>query len=302
MKKQIFESFVLKGLNKSQTVRILAADTYDIVKEAMEEHNLNPIQSVALGQLLTIGTIMGSMMKGSDEKLTLQIKGEKYIKEIVVTANALGDVKGYIISDDSVTEPEVLFSVGSAIGGGRLTVIKDFGLKEPYNSHMELGQGEIAENITAYFANSEQTPTSVGASVRLDSSGKLIHSTGYIVQLMPEASESDVELIETSVKGFKFNGAETPEQIIKSLMDSFEYKITDRVQYSLRCDCSSEKLWHILKSLGSKEIREMVKENMPIEVKCEFCDKKYEFSVNELNNILNAIIKDKFSFSEAFSV
>lgn len=302
MRKKFTESYVLKGLNKGKTVRILAADTCDIVKDAMESHKLNPVQSVALGQLLTIGAIMGSMMKGADEKLTLQIKGEKYIKEIVVTSNALGNVKGYIISEDSIMDVDVLTSVGTAIGGGRLTVIKDFGLKEPYNSHMELGQGEIAENITSYFANSEQTPTSVGVSVRLDSFGKLINSTGYIVQLIPGASEADFKLIEASVKRFRFGEFDTPEQIIERLMDSFDYKITDQEQYSLRCDCTSEKFRHILKSLGSKEIRDMVKENEAIEVKCEFCNKKYEFSVNELNNILNAIMKDKFGFTEAFSV
>lgn len=302
MRTKFTESYVLKGLNKGQTVRILAADTCDVVKEAMESHTLNPIQTVALGQLLTIGAIMGSMMKGADEKLTLQIKGEKYIKEIVVTANALGNVKGYIISDDSMMDVDVLSSVGAAIGGGRLTVIKDFGLKEPYNSHMELGQGEIAENITSYFTNSEQTPTSVGVSVRLDSFEKLINSTGYIVQLMPGASEADYKLVETGVERFRFGELDMPEQIIERLMESFDYRITDKEQYSLRCDCSSEKLRHILKSLGSKEIREMVKKNEPIEVKCEFCNKKYEFSVNELNNILNAIMKDKFGFTEVFSV
>lgn len=302
MNKQISESYVLKGLNRSQTVRILAADTSDIVKDAMETHQLNPVQSVALGQLLTIGTIMGSMMKGADEKITLQIKGERYIKEIVVTANALGSVKGYIIVNDCVSDKNVFSSVGSAIGGGRLTVIKDFGMKEPYNSHMELGQGEIAENITAYFANSEQTPTSVGVSIRLDSSGKLINSTGYIVQMMPGASEEDYNLVETGVGGFQFKELDKPEQIIKRLMTSFDYKITAKEPYTLACDCSTIKLRNILMSLGSKEIREMVKDNRPIEVKCEFCSKKYEFSVVELNNILNAIMRDKFGFTEAFSI
>lgn len=236
---------------------------------------------------------MGAMMKGDDDLLTLQIKGDGPIGGITVTADSKARVKGY------VNEPAVLIpantkgklDVAGAVGNGMLRVIKDLGLKEPYVGQTQLQTGEIAEDLTYYFATSEQVPSSVGLGVLLNRDNTIRQAGGFIIQLMPFTEDRIIDGLEKKLSGVSsvtalLDQGLTPEELLEELLGEFGLEITDTLPTSYYCNCTRERVEKAVVSIGSKEIREMIQENKPIEVKCQFCGKAYTFDVEDLKQIL----------------
>lgn len=286
--------YMIRATAADNQIRAFAATTRDLVEHARSIHGTSPVATAALGRLLTAGVMMGSMMKGEKDILTLQIKGSGPIGGITVTADTHGSVKGYVY------QPEVIIpanekgklDVGGAIGAGILSVIKDMGLKEPYVGQTHLVSGEIAEDLTYYFAISEQVPSVVALGVLMNKDNTVKRAGGFIIQLMPFAEESIISRLEEKVSSITSITAlldqdKTPEIILKDILGEFGLEITDSLPTVFECNCSKPRVEKAIISIGRKEIAEMVEDNKPIEVNCHFCNSHYEFSVDELQDILS---------------
>ena len=232
---------------------------------------------------------MGSMMKGASDLLTLKIDCSGPIKGLTVTADANGNVKGFpIVPQVSLpASPQGKLDVGRAIDLGVLTVIRDTGLKEPYSGTINLVSGEIAEDLTYYFAVSEQTPSSVALGVLMNRNNTVNKSGGYIIQLMPEASEEIIDILEKRLKEMKpvttlLSSGHTPESMLELLLHDFDLEITETISTAFSCNCSKERVEKALISLGTKEIDSMIEDGKPIEVNCHFCNTNYKFDIEEL--------------------
>ena len=273
-------------------MRAFAATTKNLVESARVHHNTSPVATAALGRTLTAGAIMGSMMKNDTDMLTLQIRGDGPIEGITVTADSHANVKGYVGNPDVMLPPKNgKLDVGGAVGIGLLQVIKDMGLKEPYVGQVALQTSEIAEDLTYYFATSEQVPSAVGLGVLMNKDNTVRQAGGFIVQLMPFAEESTIAKLEenvqkiTSVTNLLEEG-HTPESLLEKVLEGFDMEINEKVPTEFYCNCSRERVEKALISIGRKELNEMIQEGKPIEMNCHFCNKNYEFTVEELKEIL----------------
>lgn len=285
--------YIVRGIAADGQIRAFAAVTTQTVETAREDHNTSPVATAALGRLLTAAGMMGAMMKGEKDVLTLQIKADGPLGGITVTADSQGNVKGY------VGNPQVLLhanakgklDVAKAVGQGFLNVIKDMGLKEPYSGQTMLQTGEIAEDLTYYFATSEQVPSSVGLGVLMERDNTVRQAGGFIVQLMPFAQEETIAKLEanlskiTSVTALLDQG-DGPEDLLKRLLGNLDLEITDHLPVRFHCSCSKERVEKALISIGSKELQEMIDEGKPVELNCHFCNTNYSFTVEELKKIL----------------
>ncbi len=289
------EDYIVRATAADHQIRAFAITSKEMVEQARSIHNTSPVATAALGRLLTAGAMMGSMMKGDADLLTLQIKGAGAIGGITVTADSKARVKGY------VDEPMVLLppnakgklDVSGAIGSGMLRVIKDLGLKEPYVGTVDLQTGEIAEDLTYYFATSEQVPSSVGLGVLMDKDNTVRQAGGFIIQLMPFTDDKVIDELEAKLSGMDsvtklLDQGMTPEELLEYLLGDFGLEINDKIPASWYCNCSQERVAKAIVSIGSKDIREMIQENKPIEVKCHFCNHAYNFDVEDLKEILKA--------------
>lgn len=285
--------YIIRASAADNQIRAFAATTRDMVEYARSVHGTSPVATAALGRLLTAGSMMGSMMKGENDILTLQIKCSGPIEGLTVTADSKGKVKGYVY------QPEVLIhanskgklDVGGALGAGILTVIKDMGLKEPYSGQTHLVSGEIAEDLTYYFATSEQVPSAVALGVLMNKDNTVKRAGGFILQLMPFAQEEVIEKLEKKIG--ELNGITnmldqdmTPEMILEHILGEFGLEILDKLPTQFHCNCSKERVEKAIVSIGRKDIQEMVDDNKPIEVNCHFCNKNYQFTTDELKEIL----------------
>ena len=273
-------------------MRAFAATTKNLVEAARVHHNTSPVATAALGRTLTAGAIMGSMMKNDTDMLTLQIRGDGPIEGITVTADSHANVKGYVGNPDVMLPPKNgKLDVGGAVGIGLLQVIKDMGLKEPYVGQTILVSSEIAEDLTYYFASSEQVPSSVGLGVLMNKDNTVRCAGGFIIQLMPFATEETISESEenlkdvTSVTDFLDKGY-TPEQMLEKLIGHLDLEITDTIPTQFYCNCSKERVEQAVASIGKKDIQEMIDEGKDIEVKCHFCNTAYNYTVEDLKNIL----------------
>lgn len=273
-------------------MRAFAATTKNLVESARVHHNISPVATAALGRTLTAGAIMGSMMKNDTDMLTLQIRGDGPIEGITVTADSHANVKGYVGNPDVMLPPKNgKLDVGGAVGIGLLQVIKDMGLKEPYVGQTILVSSEIAEDLTYYFASSEQVPSSVGLGVLMNKDNTVRCAGGFIIQLMPFATEETISQLEenlkdvTSVTDFLDKGY-TPEQMLEKLIGHLDLEITDTIPTQFYCNCSKERVEQAVASIGKKDIQEMIDEGKDIEVKCHFCNTAYNYTVEDLKNIL----------------
>jgi len=273
-------------------MRAFAATTKNLVEAARVHHNTSPVATAALGRTLTAGAIMGSMMKNDTDMLTLQIRGDGPIEGITVTADSHANVKGYVGNPDVMLPPKNgKLDVGGAVGIGLLQVIKDMGLKEPYVGQTILVSSEIAEDLTYYFASSEQVPSSVGLGVLMNKDNTVRCAGGFIIQLMPFATEETISQLEenlkdvTSVTDFLDKGY-TPEQMLEKLIGHLNLEITDTIPTQFYCNCSKERVEQAVASIGKKDIQEMIDEGKDIEVKCHFCNTAYNYTVEDLKNIL----------------
>ena len=273
-------------------MRAFAATTKNLVESARVHHNTSPVATAALGRTLTAGAIMGSMMKNDTDMLTLQIRGDGPIEGITVTADSHANVKGYVGNPDVMLPPKNgKLDVGGAVGIGLLQVIKDMGLKEPYSGQTILVSSEIAEDLTYYFANSEQVPSSVGLGVLMDKDNTVACAGGFIIQMMPFAKEETISQIEENLKNITsvtdhLKKGETPEQILKILLGNLGLEITSTMPTKFYCNCSKERVEKAVISVGKKEIQDMIDDGQDIEVKCHFCNTAYKYSVEELKDIL----------------
>ena len=285
--------YIVRATAAEGQIRAFAATTKEMAETARKAHDCSPVATAALGRLLTAGAMMGVMMKGDKDVLTLQIKGEGPIGGLTVTADSHGNVKGYA-EDPQVMLPANLagkLDVGGAVGPGILYVIKDLGMKEPYVGQTELQTGEIAEDLTYYFAASEQVPSSVGLGVLMEKKNTVKQAGGFIIQLMPFVEDSVVDRLEKklssvdSVTSYLDRGF-TPEQLLEEFLGEFGLEILDKLDTRFHCDCSREKVEKALISVGKKELNDMVQEGKPVEVKCHFCNTPYVFDMEELKNLI----------------
>ena len=286
------KDYIVRATAAGGQIRAFAATTRELVEEARSRHGTSPVATAALGRLLTAGAMMGSMMKNDTDVLTLQINGDGPLGGITVTADSRGDVKGYVQNPDVILPPKNgKLDVGGAVGIGLLQVIKDLGLKEPYSGQTILVSSEIAEDLTYYFANSEQVPSSVGLGVLMEKDNTVKCAGGFIVQLMPFAEEKVISRLEenvgkiTSVTRLLEEGY-TPQRLLEDLTEGLDLEITDTMPARFYCNCSKERVERAVASIGAKDIREMIDEGKDIEVKCHFCNTAYSYSVDELKNIL----------------
>ena len=284
--------YIVRATAAGGQIRAFAATTREAVETARKDHNTSPIATAALGRLLTAGAMMGSMMKNETDVLTLQVRGDGPLGGITVTADSHANVKGYVNHPDVMLPPKNgKLDVGGAVGIGLLTVIKDMGLKEPYSGQTILVTSEIAEDLTYYFANSEQVPSSVGLGVLMEKDNTVKQAGGFIIQLMPFAEEETISKLEenlqhvTSVTELLDRGY-TPEQLLEELLGSLELEITDTMPTAFRCNCSKERVEKAVVSIGRKEIQAMIDDGEDIEVKCHFCNTAYAYTIEELKEII----------------
>lgn len=285
--------YIIRATAANSQIRAFAAVTTDVVETARKAHNTSPVATAALGRLLIGGAMMGTMMKGDKDILTLQIHAGGPLQGITVTADSKGNVKGYV-GNPNVCIPansKGKLDVAGAVGVGFMNIIKDMGLKEPYMGQVALQTSEIADDLTYYFATSEQVPSAVGLGVLMNKDNTVRQAGGFIVQLMPFAEESVIAKLEENVQKITsvttlLEEGHTPESLLERVLDGFDIEINDRMDTKFYCNCSKERVEKALISIGRKELNELIQEGKEVEMNCHFCNTNYVFSVEELKEIL----------------
>lgn len=285
--------YIVRAMAANQQIRAFAAVTTEVVETARKAHNTSPVATAALGRLLTGGAMMGVMMKGEKDILTLQIKAGGPLEGITVTADSQGRVKGYV-GNPNVWIPansKGKLDVAGAVGVGFMNVIKDMGMKEPYLGQVALQTSEIAEDLTYYFATSEQVPSAVGLGVLMNKDNTVRQAGGFIVQVMPFAEEATIDRLEQNVQKISsvtslLEEGHTPESLLEKVLEGFDLEISDRVPTEFYCNCSKSRVEKVLISIGRKDLNEMIQEGKDVELNCHFCNSSYVFNVEELKEIL----------------
>ena len=285
--------YLVRATAADAQIRGFAVTTRETVETARAFHNTSPVATAALGRLLTAGTMMGVMMKGEKDVLTLQVRGDGPIGGLTVTADSRGHVKGYAVHPEVIlyARADGKLDVGGAVGNGVLSVIKDLGMKEPYVGQCELQTGEIGDDLTYYFATSEQVPSSVGLGVLMNRDNTVRQAGGFVIQLMPFTPDEVIDRLEQKLSQVKsvtsmLDAGMTPEQILEELLGEFGLEINEREQVGYHCDCSKGRVEKALISIGKKELQDMIHDGKPIEVNCHFCNRNYTFEVDELKELL----------------
>ena len=285
--------YIVSATAADNQIRAFAATPKELVEKARAAHDTSPVATAALGRLLTGGVMMGVMMKGEKDLLTLQVKGDGPIGGITVTADSQGHVKGYVENPDVLLPANALgkLDVGGAVGNGMLRVIKDMGLKEPYVGQVALETGELGDDLTYYFATSEQVPSSVGLGVLMEKDNTVKQAGGFIIQLMPFTDEKVIEALEKKISEVQsvtsmLNLGMTPEDILNELLGEFHPEISEKIPAEFHCDCSKKRVEKVLISLGKKELTSIINDGKPVELKCHFCNSGYTFTTEELKEIL----------------
>ena len=284
--------YIVRATAADSSIRAFAITSKEMVEAARAHHNTSPIMTAALGRLLSGGAMMGIMMKGDKDLLTLQIQCSGPAKGLTVTADSHGNVKGFAMNPDVDLPPNAQgkLNVGGALDLGILSVIKDMGLKEPYVGQCQLQTGEIAEDLTYYFATSEQIPSAVGLGVLVDKDGSVMQAGGFIIQLMPFTSDDVIDRLEKKITEIDsvtqmLEKGMTPEQILEEILGEFGIEITDTVETAFKCDCSKEKISRALATISKKDMDDIINDGESIEVKCQFCNTAYKFEVDELKEL-----------------
>ena len=284
--------YIVRAAAAGTQIRAFACTARETVETARKAQNTSPVVTAALGRLLSAGAMMGSMLKGEKDLLTLQIKGDGPIQGLTVTAGPQGKVKGYANVPDVILPANSMgkLDVGGAVGSGILSVIKDMGLKEPYVGQTLLQTGEIAEDLTYYFAASEQVPSSVGLGVLMNRDNTVRQAGGFIVQLMPFAEDEVIGRLEENLKKIRpvtamLDEGNTPEQMLGLVLEGLSMEVTDTMPTAFVCDCSRERVEKALVSLGKKELQDMIDDGEGITVNCHFCNKDYKFYMDDLRDL-----------------
>lgn len=284
--------YIVRATAAGGQIRAFAITSKELTETAKQRHGTSPVITAALGRLLSGAAMMGAMMKGEKDLLTIQIQGSGPVKGLTVTADSSGRVKGYPEVPDVILPPNAQgkLNVGGALGLGVLSVIKDLGMKEPYIGQIVLQTGEIADDLTYYFATSEQIPSSVGLGVLMNPDNTVKAAGGFIIQLMPFTDEETVAALEKRIAGLKsvtalLERGDTPEQLLKEVLGEIPFEVTDTLAAEFYCGCSKERISKSLATIGKKDLDEMIADGTGIEVKCHFCNTDYKFNTEELKEI-----------------
>ena len=285
--------YIIRASAAGGDIRAFASVTTELTETARKAHNTSPVATAALGRLLTAAGMMGVMMKGEQDILTIKIQGDGPMEGLTVTADSKGDVKGYVYQPEVMLPPSAAgkLDVGGAIGKGVLSVVQDIGLKEPYVGQTNLVSGEIAEDLTYYYAVSEQVPSSVALGVLMNRNNTVRQAGGFIIQLMPGASEESIRRLEEKLKTVSsvtsmLEAGMTPEDILNQLLGDQDLEILDRMETRFYCGCSRSRVERALISTGKKELEDMIQDGKPVTVNCQFCENSYVFSVEDLQSLL----------------
>lgn len=289
------KDYIVRASLANDSVRAFAISSTRLVAEARERHRTLPVVTAALGRLLSAGAIMGSMMKGDKDIVTISLKGDGPAGYITVTADSHGHVKGFP-GNPNVDIPRKYagkLDVGTAVGRGLLTVSYDLGLKEPYSGQVEIQTGEVAEDLAYYFTVSEQLPSAVGLGVMVDTDSSVKHAGGFIVQLLPDAPEDVIELLEKKLANLEpvttmMEQGMTPEEMLLHIFEGVDIEFTERHDVKFYCDCSKEKVKRALAAISDKDLQDIVNDDEDIEVKCYFCNTAYKFSIADIKDILSS--------------
>ncbi len=289
---------ILRGVSNDGTIRIFAAETTELVGRAQQIHHSYPIATAALGRLLTAAAMMGTMLKGERDTITLRVKGDGPLEGVLAVGNAKGEVKGYSVNPGAVLPDKVpgKLNVGGAVGKGTLSVICDLGLKEPYVAQIELVSGEIAEDLTAYYAISEQVPSAIALGVLVDTDGSVIKAGGFILQLMPGSTDEDAKKLEETIASLPsittmLQENMSCEDIIFRVTQGFDMLVyNDAVTPAYVCDCCRARVEKAL-IMGREEMQKLIDEQGQAELTCQFCDKIYNFDKKELTDLLHACLE-----------
>lgn len=291
------KDYIVRAAAANAQIRAFAITSTHLVEEARTRHQTSPVATAALGRLLSGAAMMGAMMKNETDVLTVQVKCSGPIGGLTVTADRSGHVKGYV-NNPGVMLPAKngKLDVGGALGAGFLQVIKDLGLKEPYSSQVVLQTGEIAEDLTYYFASSEQVPSSVGLGVLMNHDNTVRVAGGFIVQVMPFIDEEVLEKLEDNVKKLSsvtsmLDQGMTPEEMLEVVLSGLDVEVTDTIDASFYCNCSKERVEKALVSIGKKELQSMIDDGKDVEVKCHFCNTAYTYTVQELEELKKAALR-----------
>jgi len=292
---------LIKGITRNKEIRFMAIDSTNVVREAAEIHKLDPLSSVILGRVLSAALMMASDLKSDTQLITIKIESDGPINNILATAGKNGSVKG-LLYKKKIKDParsDEIVSMKEMIGQGQLIVIKDLGLKSPYIGQVELKYGTIARDLTYYFAKSEQTHSSVGLGVLMDDDNNVRQAGGFIIQIMPETSESSIEVLETNLHKFPnltdiLDMDYTIEEIIERyLLNGLDPVIREKKQVQYKCDCSREKFRKGIALLSKEELEEIISDNKKITLNCHFCNKDHKFDLEEIVTILNNNVQRK---------
>lgn len=286
--------YILRAIDETETIKISAAITTDVVEEAAKIHKLSKTTSAALGRVLTAAAIIGSWQKNEKDSITLSINGNGPAGKIVATCKNDGYVKGYVTNpgaDLPTREADGKIDVAGIVGEGNLTLVMDTGMKKPYTGTVNLTTGEIAEDLAVYFLQSDQVPSAVGLGVLVDVDYSIKTAGGFIIQLMPDATEEQISKLEENLKGlpsvtsilYEYHDA---EKLIEILMKDLDFKILEKREITYKCNCSREKVEDAIVSVGPREIEEILREDKKAEVSCYFCDKVYDFDESDLERML----------------
>ena len=288
--------YIVNAITSNGAIRVVAADTTELCNRAQEIHKMSPTAAAALGRALTAAAIMGSMLKSSDDSITVQLSGGGPIGRVVAVGDGKANVKGYVdnpLVDLPLNEKGKL-DVGGAVGSdGFLSVIRDLGLKEPYVGQVPLVNGEIAEDLTKYYATSEQIPTAVALGVLVDVDYTIKAAGGFILQVLPGAYDEDIDNVEKTVASISsvtemLSEGKRPEDIVKQLLSDYEIEFFDNVPTMYKCDCSRERTDRALISIGQEELTKIIEEDGKAQITCHFCDNVYDYTKEELQALLES--------------
>lgn len=284
---------LIRCITSDGCVTAMAIDTTDIVNEAVRLHETSAVVSAALGRLLTAASMMGSALKSSVGSVTLRISGDGPIGSVVAVSDSNGNVRGYV--GNNVVEiplnPKGKLDVGGAIGEGNLYVLKDLGMKEPYNGVIPLVSGEIAEDITAYFAESEQIPTVCALGVLVNPDLSIKAAGGYLIQLLPTADDEIIDKVEKSIEKIQpittlLSNGMSLEDIVKTTLNLFDVEVLDESNVEYKCTCSYERTKKVLMTLGADDLEKLASESEVTSVNCHFCNSVYEFTSSEIKELI----------------
>ncbi len=284
--------YIVRATAANDQIRAFAITSREMVEKARKLHETSPVATAAFGRLLTGAAMMGSMMKGEKDILTIRMRGDGPINGITVTADSGSNVKGYVGNPNVIIPPNYLgkLDVGAAIGYGTMSVTKDLGMKEPYTSQINLTTSEVAEDLTYYFAASEQVPSAVALGVLMEKNNTVKQAGGFILQLMPFAEEKVISFLEDKVNKISsvtdmLEKGMTPEDILEEVVGELGLKINDKIPTAYKCNCSRERVSRALVSIGKKELNDMINDGKEININCNFCNTNYAFSVAELKEL-----------------